>query len=404
MRVLLSVTYYCPHVSGLTIYVQRLAEGLAVNGIPVTVLTSRHLPSLPLREVMNGVNVVRLPVAFRVSKGVVMPTIPFMASRLVRQHDIVAVNLPCTPSEGLILPYLARRQGRPLTAIYHCDVQLPPGIWNNRINRTVRSVNSWTGKVADRVIGYTSDYAGHAPFLRQFHDKCRIIPPPVAVNPADPARVEQFRREQGGGSGPLIGFAARFAAEKGVEHMLRALPLIREKYPQAQVLFAGEHRNVIGEEKFRLKMRSALKSAAPYWHFLGVLSPAAMSLFYAASDVTVLPSTNSTESFGLVQVESMLCGTPVVATDIPGVRIPIRTTGMGRIIPPANSEALAEAVCEVIGNRAAYVRPRSEIEALYSIPATVGAYISLFRELVSRGRASEFDDGRAKSETGVLRT
>ena len=79
MKVLLVLTYYDPHVSGLTIYVKRLASTLARRGHQVTVLTSRYDPSLPAEEVIDGVRVIRAPVLFRVSKGVIMPTFPFLA-------------------------------------------------------------------------------------------------------------------------------------------------------------------------------------------------------------------------------------------------------------------------------------------------------------------------------------
>jgi glycosyltransferase involved in cell wall biosynthesis len=139
-------------------------------------------------------------------------------------------------------------------------------------------------------------------------------------------------------------------------------------------------------------MQPALEAAGSHWRFLGVLAPAEMAAFFAACDVTVLPSINSTESFGLVQVESMICGTPVVATDLPGVRVPIRTTGMGRIVPPADSTALAEAVCEVVRNRNSYLRPRGLIEAHYSTAATVESYLDLFQRLLRHGAASDPSD------------
>ena len=73
MRVLMGLTYFRPYVSGLTIYVDRLASALTERGHTVTVLTSRYDSSLPARETMNGVEIVRAPVAARISKGVVMP-------------------------------------------------------------------------------------------------------------------------------------------------------------------------------------------------------------------------------------------------------------------------------------------------------------------------------------------
>jgi glycosyltransferase involved in cell wall biosynthesis len=385
MRILLALTYYRPHVSGLTIYVQRIAEELAAGNHQVTVVTSRYSKSLPRSEVLNGVRVVRVPIAARISKGVVAPATVKIAAPLVREHDVVAVNLPCTPGEAVILPLLARWQGRPVTATYHCDVKLPPGAINRLVDASVRSINFVCGGLVDGIVAYTTDYADHTPFLQRYRAKCHVIPPPVAMPSPDAARVSDFRKRHIADGGRLIGFAARFAAEKGVEFMLRALPGIHREYPHARVLFAGEYQHVVGEQRHWRRMQPALEAAGSHWRFLGALEPAEMATFFAACDVTVLPSINSTESFGLVQVESMLCGTPVVAADLPGVRVPVRTTGMGRIVPPADSTALAEAVCEVICNRSSYLRPRGMVEAHYSTSATVESYLDLFQRLLRDG-------------------
>jgi glycosyltransferase involved in cell wall biosynthesis len=392
MRILLALTYYRPHVSGLTIYVQRIAEEFAARNLQVTVLTSQYSKSLPRSEVLNGVRVVRVPVAARISKGVFAPAILKMAAPLVRDHDVLAVNLPCTPAEAVILPLLARRQGRPVTATYHCDVKLPPGATNRLVDASVRSINLLCGRLVDRIVAYTADYADHAPFLRRYCAKCQVIPPPVAMPSPDAVRVSDFRRKHITNDGLLVGFAARFAAEKGVEYMLRALPGIQREYPHARLIFAGEYQNVVGEQRHWRRMQPALEAAGSAWRFLGVLEPTDMATFFAACDVTVLPSINSTESFGLVQVESMLCGTPVVATDLPGVRVPVRTTGMGKIVPPADSNALAEAVCDVARNRNSYMRPRGMVEAHYSMSTTVDSYLDLFRRLLRRGAGGAPND------------
>jgi len=97
----------------------------------------------------------------------------------------------------------------------------------------------------------------------------------------------------------------------------------------------------------------------------------------------VVPSLNSTESFGLVQVEAMLCSTPSIASDLPGVRVPPQSTGMGEVVPIGDSPALAQAVIRILDNRERYVRPRAEIEAMYSTPRTAELYEQLFKELVA---------------------
>ena len=109
-----------------------------------------------------------------------------------------------------------------------------------------------------------------------------------------------------------------------------------------------------------------------------------MADFYAACDVVAL--TSDTECFALVQVEAMLCGTPVVMTDVPGGRVPVTVTGMGRLAEAGNAESIGRAIVEVIDRREAFVRPRAEIEAHFSFQTTVDAYERIFYEsLAERG-------------------
>jgi glycosyltransferase involved in cell wall biosynthesis len=112
--------------------------------------------------------------------------------------------------------------------------------------------------------------------------------------------------------------------------------------------------------------------------FLGKLeSMQAMANFYAACDVLVMPS--DTECFALVQVEAMLCGTPVVMTDTPGGRVPVMETGMGKIVPRGDWEAMGAAVVDIAQNPAIYVKPRAHVEQCFSLEETVNRYEKHFR-------------------------
>jgi len=391
IRVLIVLTYYRPHTSGLTIYAERLAKGLARRGHVVTVMTSRYDRSLPLTEERDGVRIVRVPVAFRVSKGVIMPTFGFIATRLVHSHDVVSLHLPQFDAAGVAAR--ARLMGKPSTLTYHCDLKLPAGPFNGFVNRVVDVMNYLAGLLADRVVAYTDDFAVHSPFLSRFAHKTVVIPPPVELPPASPEEVEAFARQVGleGRSstasvhhscGPVIGMAARLAAEKGVEVLLDALPRVLEVYPNARVLFAGQYQNVLGEEAYARRLAPLLEKYRDRWTFLGVLSPKEMAAFYPNLDVLVVPSLNSTESFGLVQVEAMLCGTPSVASDLPGVRQPVLQTGMGEIVPVGDSRALAEAILRVVSRREQYIRSREEIARRWSTEQTAAAYEALFEQLL----------------------
>jgi glycosyltransferase involved in cell wall biosynthesis len=106
--------------------------------------------------------------------------------------------------------------------------------------------------------------------------------------------------------------------------------------------------------------------------------------FYAACDVLSLPS--DTECFALVQVEAMRCGTPVVATDIPGAREVVKVTGMGEIVPPRDPEAMGQAIVRVFDNRDRYVKPLSEIDKAFNFEETVDRYERHLRQAAQAAR------------------
>jgi glycosyltransferase involved in cell wall biosynthesis len=138
----------------------------------------------------------------------------------------------------------------------------------------------------------------------------------------------------------------------------------------------------VGEEAYARRLAPLLRQHVEHWDFLGVLNDDELAALYPNCDLVVLPSLNSTESFGLVQVEAMLCGTPSIASNLPGVRQPVTQTGMGKVVPIGDAGALAEAIIEVLGDRPTYVRPRQEIAERFSTARTVDGYTTLFEELL----------------------
>ncbi len=383
MRVLFILTYYRPHVSGLTIYVERLARALAARGHQVTVLTSHYQRALPYEEMLDGVHVIRVPVAFRFNKGVLMPGFAAAALRAMRTHDVVSIHLPQV--EAALTTLLARVAGRKPILTYHCDLQMPP-VWYGRIvDRITYWNNLLAGWLADTIVAYTEDFAQHSPFLKHFfrpqgRGKVCVILPPVVIPEPTAEGVAGLRRQANlDGAEQVIGFAARFAHEKGAGYLINAIPHILAEIPNIRILFAGPYRDVIGETIW-YDLQPLIKQYQPYLTFLGTLSPAQMAQFFRLCDVVTVASINNTESFGLVQVEAFMCGTPVVATDLPGVRQPVRMTGMGEIVPVADAAALAAGIVKVLKQRAAYIRPHEQIMSRFDLDQTVTAYENLFRE------------------------
>ncbi len=384
LKILMVVTYYEPHVSGLTIYVERIGEELARRGHKVTVMTSRHLPGLPLRENIRGVDVIRLPVAFRVSKGTIMPSLPVDAFRLVRQNDVVHMHLPLVES-----PYIAAVAALPprkrSVITYHCDIQLPTTPTASIIVGVLNRLHWLAGKQVGALVTYTKDYASHSRYLAQFPGKVSTIYPPIMIPPPDLEAAAAWRKELGLEGFRLIGFAGRFSEDKGGNYILDSVPKVLEAIPNARYVFAGEYKKVIGENFFE-KVKPLVERHRERLIFLGELHGQKLSNFYSMIDVLTLPSVNSTESFGMVQVEAMLCGTPVVASDIPGVREATRVSGMGMTVPPRDSKALAAALIQVLQHPEKYATSRIDLARSFSVGQNVDFYEKLYAGAAKPGR------------------
>jgi glycosyltransferase involved in cell wall biosynthesis len=377
MKILIALTYYRPHYSGLTIYAERLARALAARGHQITVLTSRYDRSLPSHERFDGVEIVRLDVGFHVSKGVIMPSMITRAWKLVREADVVHLHLP--QLDAAYLAVLARLLRKPVVLTYHCDLRLPEGLVHYAANQVSHLANHISTRLANVIVTNTQDYAEHSDFLKHYLHKLHPVFPPAEVAPVSQSEREAFRQKAGLRLGDrVIGMAARLATEKGVEFLAEALPQVLERCPTARVLFVGQYENVFGEEAYARKLAPLITALGEHWKFLGTLLPAELSAFYHECEVTVLPSLNSTESFGMVQIESMLCGTPVVASDLPGVRQPVAISGMGLVTPVADAETLARAILQILDQPERYQGDPVKITQRFSPEVIAMEYEKLF--------------------------
>jgi glycosyltransferase involved in cell wall biosynthesis len=382
LKILVVLTYYRPHTSGLTIYAERLARALVRRGHSVTVLTSQFDKSLPAEETRDGVRIIRAPVLFRVSKGVIMPTFGVLATRLAKEHDAIHLHLPQFDAAGVALR--GRWMKKPTVITYHCDLQMPSGFHNRIVNLVVDVMNHLAARFTHRIVTYTRDYAENSRFLKTYLHKLNVILPPVEVPPAGEAAIKKFAGTHNpANAGPVIGMAARFASEKGVEVLLNAMDTILKVHPETLVQFAGPYQNIIGEEAYSEKLMPVIEryQREGHWRFLGTLDPDEMARFYSNIDVLVLPSLNSTEAFGLVQIEAMLHQVPAVASNLPGVRQPVLMHKMGKISEIGNAGSLARAILDVLAEKDRYKVSTAELAGLYDPDRIAEAYEQMLDEI-----------------------
>jgi len=380
-KILMCLLYYLPHRTGMQLYIQRISEELVRRGHEVTVLCVRHQPYLKPHETINGVRVVRLwapPIP--ISRGMVMPAYPWTALKLMREHDVVSVHTPML--ETALLSVLSQITGTPIIPTHHGDLILPEGLSNRIIQNTMFQLYKFMARRAPRIVAYSEDYANNSYYLQPFREKVEPIYPPITMPEPDPDNAAKLRAEWSKDGAPIIGFAGRFVQEKRPDLLIKSLDVIHQKYPNAKIVFAGEY-DIPYENTWEF-YRPVVEQYREHLVFLGLSdSMQFMADFFAACDVLAL--TSDSECFALVQVESMLCGTPVVMTDTPGGRVPVQVTGMGRLAKPGDQQSIGEAIVEILDNPTAYAHTREEIASCFSFEETVNRYEALFEENMKRG-------------------
>ena len=348
------------------------ARALADAGVEVTVFTPRA--ASPRRR-PAGVAVVELPPVFRRGNAACVPQVLTHAHRF----DLVHLHYPFFGTAELLA---ARRLfGRPrLVLQYQMDVV---GVhWKARLFEWHRRVLlPLILHAADAIVVTSNDYAASsflAPRLAALRDKLTVIPAGVDLTEFT-ARGDRLaaRRRLGLPDAPTVFFLARLDRT----HYFKGLHLLIDavaQLPDTVLVIGGD-----GEwrAQYQARAQAALGARA---HFVGDVPDEALPLYYRAADVAALPSVDRTEAFGLVLLESLACGTPVVASRLPGVRTLVDDGRTGYLVEPGNIEQLTDrlrrcaAESEALGSNAqAFVRAR------YGWPTIARSLLELYGRLLA---------------------
>ncbi len=326
----------------------------------ITVLTFKHDKNLLNTETVSAIKIIRLPYWFKISKGFISPQSIVYFIKHAKNCDLIILNIP--NFEGLFLAVMARIFGKKIICIFHCLVFLSQS-FISKITVAFLEISIYLQLfISQIIIGYTQDYVRSTWVGRIFKKKIKTVLPPIEIKNSIQQETRLIASLQN--KEIIIGYAGRISSEKGLECLIDAIKKIKIKQENIRLLFAGPYgKAVAGEMDYYLKIKRLLEQNKISYQLLGSLSGSNLFDFYTSISVLILPSINQTEAFGMVQAEAMLCGTPVIASNLPGVRVPIQLTKMGIITPPKDSSAIAKAITTIMNNRNQYTNKKLVLNA-----------------------------------------
>jgi len=356
------------------------ARELARRGHEVTVITAT-VPGAPDHEERDSFAVRRLRPLVRVGNA---PVLPGLVGAL-RGFDVVHLHYPFFGGE---LTALAAAQNRsPLVVTYHQDVLLQGAI--SLVGLGLRyTAGRAVLRSAARVLFTSEDYgnASHIrPLLRGNEKRLGALPNGVDTSlfcPAMNAHELGAHRSASSGKHTVLLVAALDRAHyfKGVDVLLDALARLP----------AGFRGVIVGDGDLRqtYEARALELGIGERVAFAGRVSDTQLVRHYQNADVTVLPSITMGEAFGLVLVESLACGTPVVASDLPGVRTVVDHGRDGLLVPVRDDVALAGALQKICAGpalgRTMGERGRVKVERNYSWQAIGRNLEQIYRDVLEQ--------------------
>lgn len=378
MKILIVLTYYRPHWTGLTKNAARLAEALAHKGHKVAVLCVQHQKKLKKNETINKVTVTRVPFLFKFIRTVVAPAFLFELLVLALKSEVIVIYLPLL--EILPATIIAKLARKKVFLIHNGDLILPEkeGLVGQLSELVYYTTTHASIRLSDETFVHTKDYSKQSQLLSKSPDKWREILPlytPVESSKSTNARKKYFKKSLRLTQKKLIGFSGRFVEEKGIDFLLKAIPMVLEKEPSSHFIFAGEYK--IKYENFLEKIKPEINKQKKHITLLGLIrDKKKLDDFYYSLELLVIPS--RTDCFPTAQVEALLKGIPVVCTDIPGARWVVRTTGMGVLVKPQSPSSLAKGILKVMKDRNKFVVDKEHIKKVFNYEKTIEEYEKIF--------------------------
>jgi len=333
------------HDGGINV-AYNLALNMAKRGHEINVFTT----SIDFRDTIeryDNITIYRYGTNFRIASGNF--SFNLFLKPIRHKVDILHTHVGNPIADLAGYAYVKRNKNIPFIITYHGDGQ--EGIGSFIRNTSVFFYNKYLlDKVlsrADIIISPSEYYIDESRFLGEYRDKIVAIPNGINVEDFNiPLSKEECRRKLGLPlDKDIILFVGSLTPYKGPEVLVKAMQKIAKEVPDTELVFvgSGKMRDELGKLAEKIGIKNNLK-------FTGFVKERLKPLYYKAADIFVLPSIMSTESFGIVNLEAMACGVPIVASEIGGVPDVVKDGENGLLVPPRDPNALADAIIYLLEN------------------------------------------------------
>ncbi|MGD9373749.1 MAG: glycosyltransferase [Desulfobacterales bacterium] len=335
MRILQVYKDYFPPVrGGIEGHINLLSNGLRERGIDVEVLVSNTNGKLKI-ETIDGITVTKVPQITRLASAPLNYSLFYWIKKIGEKFDLLHFHLP---NPTAVMSFLISGLKKSTIATYHSDI-----IRQRYTAMLYRPFLEIFLTKTDRIIATSPNYIDSSRILPKYRQKCQIVP--LGVNIArfkgqysSPLDISSIRQSHGD---RILLFIGKFRYYKGLHILIEAMKQINGK-----LLLIGE-----GFLEYELRKQVAVDGLEKKVAFLGELSDQDVNTFLQACDVFVLPSVERSEAFGIVQLEAMACGKPVVCTELgTGTTYVTKHQKNGIVVEPNQPAALAQAINFLLDN------------------------------------------------------
>lgn len=369
MKILQLGKFY-PIKGGVEKVMYDLMLGLSARGVDCDMLCAVTSGTGSVTQINPHARLITCRTWVKAAGTTISPSMLAMLQRIAPDYDVIHVHHP-DPMAAVAL-FSSRFQGK-VVLHWHSDiVKQKAGLL------AYLPVQQWLINRADVVIGTTPDYLENSPYLKRVQGKC--IPVPIGVTPfqRDERKAGKIREEFPGKK--LVFYLGRLVPYKGLEYLVATAAHLPEDY----MIVIGGH----GPLRNNLEQQASGLGVADRVRFLGEVPQEDLAGWFTAADLFCLPSVMKTEAFGIVQIEAMSLGTPVVATRIPGSGTAwVNAHGeSGLNVEIRDARALAQAIREITEDPEVHARfsrgAKERFDKIFHIDRMIDNVQSIYRDLI----------------------